>query len=174
MTALEPMLLLDKQQVLQKVDRMAIEVYERNYNLGTVILLGIWQEGLALATLLKASIEALTPLTVVLGTVKVDKHLPTLAAAEIGLDQIPYGATVILVDDVIDSGKTLMHAMVPLLQLPLHSLQTAVLVDRGHAVFPVATNYVGYSLSNTTSDRISVVLSQEDQFGVYLIPGATA
>jgi pyrimidine operon attenuation protein/uracil phosphoribosyltransferase len=73
-----------------------------------------------------------------------------------------------VVDDVLNTGRTLMHSLKPLLAIEVKKIQIAVMVDRSHRAFPVAAGYVGYSLSTTIQEHIEVVLEEGERFGVYL------
>jgi pyrimidine operon attenuation protein/uracil phosphoribosyltransferase len=74
----------------------------------------------------------------------------------------------VIVDDVLNTGRTMAFALEPFLKVRMKKLQVAVIVDREHHLFPVSANYVGYSLSTTISERVEVVLSIPSEEGVYL------
>ena len=76
--------------------------------------------------------------------------------------------TVILIDDVLKSGKTIIHAIKELLKFNIKKLETVVLINRKHNVFPVGVNYVGLELSTTLEDHIEVILNDEKKIGAYL------
>ena len=73
---------------------------------------------------------------------------------------------IILVDDVLNSGKTVAYSLKALLDVEVKKLQIAVLVDRSHKLFPITANFKGYELSTTIDEHVEVRL--EDQPGVYL------
>ena len=75
---------------------------------------------------------------------------------------------IVLCDDVLNTGKTLAFSLRPFLSIPIKKLQVAVIVDRNHPNFPMAADYVGYSLSTTLNEHIQVVLSDEEKTGVYI------
>ena len=76
--------------------------------------------------------------------------------------------TFILIDDVLKSGKTIIHAIKELLKFNIKKLETVVLINRKHNVFPVGVNYVGLELSTTLEDHIEVILDNEKKIGAYL------
>lgn len=161
--------LLTADQIQQKVNRMAIEIYERNSNQTQVIIAGIEGMGYQFAQRLATAVADLTSLTVDLLKVTVDKRNPIGKRAVLENEAtLQPNATVIVVDDVLNSGRTLMHALEPFLGTPLNVLQTAVLIDRNHPTYPVRADYVGKVLATTLQEHINVVLG-EDGEGVYLV-----
>ena len=74
----------------------------------------------------------------------------------------------VLIDDVLKSGKTIIHAIKELLKFNIKKLETVVLINRNHNVFPVGVNYVGLELSTTLEDHIEVILDDEKKIGAYL------
>ena len=74
----------------------------------------------------------------------------------------------VLIDDVLKSGKTIIHAIKELLKFNIKKLETVVLINRKHNVFPVGVNYVGLELSTTLEDHIEVILDDEKKIGAYL------
>ena len=75
---------------------------------------------------------------------------------------------VIIVDDVLNTGKTLAFCLRPFLSIPLKKLQVAILVDRNYPKYPISADYVGYSLSTTLSEHVKVILSNEAELGLYI------
>ena len=73
-----------------------------------------------------------------------------------------------MVDDVLNTGRTFAHCLSPFLSIPVKRIQVAVMVDRNYRRFPILADYVGYQLSTTLSDYVSVVLDDEEEMGVYL------
>lgn len=160
-------LVLNATQVARKIDRIAFEIYENHYNESELILGGIAGNGFRLAELLADKLRSISKLEVRLVEVKVDKKDPLSVAAwvEMEKDEVQ-GRVVILIDDVLNSGKTLIYGVRHFLQVPLKALRTAVLVDRDHKRFPVRADYVGLSLSTTLQEHITVELGEEP--AVYL------
>ena len=155
-------------QIDQKVRRIAYEIYEKNFEESRLILAGIWDRGYAFASYLAEELRQISPLEVRLVKVTLDKDLPS--AGEASFDCEPeslHGETIVLVDDVLNSGRTLAYALNPFLNIPLKKVETAVLVLRSHRLFPVSARYTGYELATTISEHIDVVL-EGDRKGVYL------
>jgi len=164
----EKNLILNKQQILQKIKRISFEIYENNFSEGEIVLAGIDEKGYIFANLLKNEIESISPLKVVLVKIQLDKLAGVQSEVHLDIDiERLKNKTVILADDVLNTGRTLAYALKPFLNIELNKLQTVVIVDRSHQLFPIAADYVGYSLATTLRERIDVVLDEQD-YGVYL------
>ena len=167
MTASKTQVLTAK-QIDQRIDRLAYEIYENNYQEKSIILAGIEGRGSEMAQLLVSKLREISPIEVTPITIKVNKRSPVDSEPELSIenDQLK-DQVVILIDDVLNSGKTLIYGLKRFLRVPLKRLRTVVLVDRDHKRYPVKADYVGLSLSTTLQEHITVVLSGEEK-GVYL------
>mgnify|MGYP003644294295 CR=1 FL=1 len=158
---------LNHQQIKKKITRMAYEIYERNLNSKAVVFAGISGMGETLADLLATELKLISPLTIEQTEIILDKaHIATEAmklSHEIDLQ----GKTLILVDDVLNTGKTLVYAMKPFLDEELYKMEIAVLVNRSHGLFPIRPDYTGFELSTTFNEHIKVDFSG-DNYSVYL------
>lgn len=150
----ERVLILDKERIDRKLQRMAYQIWENNSHETAVTLIGIANGGLAVAESLAARLRSISPLTVEVIPVKLNKK--QLLSSEIKLDADLSGRSVILVDDVADSGKTLLYAMKPLLAFEVKKIMVAVLVDRKHKSFPISSDIVGHSVATTLQEHIEV------------------
>ena len=150
---------LDSVQIEQKINRLAYQLYENNYEEKEVYIAGIAERGFLLAERIAKVLRSISNLKVHLGKIKIDKKDPMNTAIECTLDdkKLP-GEVVLLVDDVVNSGRTLVYAVNYFLQFPLKKLRTIVLIDRKHNNFPVKVDYVGISLSTTLQEHVSVEL----------------
>lgn len=158
-------LILNEQQVLQKIKRMAYQICERNLKEKTVVLVGIYPQGYHLAGLLVNELKQVAPFEIILAKLELDKDKPLsdsikldIAASE--LDK----KAIILVDDVLNTGKTMAYSLKPFLNRNLKKLETAVLVNRSHKKFPISANYKGIELSTTLSEHIVVVLEKGEKY----------
>lgn len=161
-------LILDKGQILQKIKRIAYEIYERNFQEEEIIISGVEDMGYVLAKMIGKELETISPLKTVLVSLSVDKTAKT--QSEVGLDcsaDIFEGKCIVLVDDVLNSGKTLAYCIKPFLEAGVKKLETAVLINRSHKLFPISADYNGYELSTTLNEHIEVRLDPENM-GVYL------
>ena len=158
---------LNHKQVGQKITRMAFEIYERNLHSSGVVFAGITGMGMNLANLLAAELRSISPMKVEVIEVILDKS--AVSKSEIELSQNPElsNKTIILVDDVLNTGKTLVYAMKPFLDQEIQKMEIAVLVNRSHGFFPVRPDYTGYELATTFSEHIRVDFS-DTQYSVHL------
>jgi len=159
--------ILDKNQLQQKVNRLAWQVYERNYTQKEIVIVGIEKRGVVLSKRLANVISDISDLKVSSATISLDKDNPYSSEIIFSLDSKKIeNKVVILVDDVLNSGKTLMYATKEFLSVPIKKLSTLVLVNRNHNRFPIKADYEGMSLSTTLQEHINVVFGKEE--GVYL------
>jgi pyrimidine operon attenuation protein/uracil phosphoribosyltransferase len=163
----EKSLILDTVQVKQKIRRMAFEIYERNVKEKTIVLAGIDGQGHALAKLLAKEVENVSPLEVKLILLHLDKSAPAQSEITVDCDLKELRKKcIILVDDVLNTGRTFTYAIKPFLDIEVKKIEVAVLVDRGLTIFPVHAQYTGYELSTTIKDHIEVILGKDT--AVYL------
>ena len=162
-------LILTAVQIEQRITRIAWQIYEDNPEEKNIIIAGIANSGYILAERITEKLKEISPIKPVLLKVILDKenHLSKPAKIE-GETKSFDGQVVILIDDVLNSGKTLMYAMKPFLDANVKKLRTAVLIDRNHNRFPVATDFTGISLSTTLQEHISVEIDKKKKEGVYL------
>ncbi|NIJ51631.1 phosphoribosyltransferase family protein [Dyadobacter arcticus] len=160
--------ILSSHQTGQKIRRIAFEIYEHNFEETGIIIAGIAGEGYAFAKRLSTELLAISPLDVQVVELRFDKHIhfqcPIIFDREINVEN----KVVIVADDVLNTGRTLAFALEPFLKVTMKKVQVAVVVDRGHHLFPIHADYVGYSLSTTLTEHVEVILSNADEEGVYL------
>ncbi|HAP70445.1 MAG TPA: phosphoribosyltransferase [Flavobacteriales bacterium] len=158
---------LNATQVSQKIDRLAFEIHENTYNEKEIIIAGIAGNGFKLAELLAQRLANFSDIKVNLVSVNVNKKDPLAVDASVALEKAnAEDKVVILVDDVLNSGKTLIYGIRHFLQVRLKALRTVALIDRDHKRFPVKADYVGLVLSTTLQEHIRVEL--EGEMAVYL------
>ncbi len=163
----EKNLILDAAQVRQKIRRMAYEIYEHNFKEKTIVVGGIEGQGYVLAKLLIKEIESISPIKATLVKVNIDKAAPQ--EKEITLDcdtKALKKQSIILVDDVLNTGRTFAYGLKPFLETEVKKIEIAVLVNRSHTQYPVYPQYTGYELATTIRDHVEVNLGKE--FAVYL------
>ena len=161
--------LLNKTQTLQKIRRIAYQVYEQNFEESSIIIAGINGEGYTFAEILVVELRQISKIDVHIARVSFDKKASEQAEINIESEVDTFrNKNIVLCDDVLNTGKTLAFSLRPFLNIPIKKLQVAVIVDRNHPNFPIAADYVGYSLSTTLNEHIQVVLSDEEKTGVYI------
>ncbi len=160
-------LVLEDAQVRQKIRRMAYEIFENNFDEKIIVLAGVAGQGYALAQLLEKELLNISPLQVITAKVMVDKEAPQKSdvSLDMNLDDLKKKA-IVLIDDVLNTGRTLAYGMKPFLSIEVKKIEVAVLVNRSHPLFPVQPNYTGYELSTTLTDHVEVVLGKKS--AVYL------
>lgn len=150
---------LNHKQVGQKITRMAFEIYERNVNSAGVVFAGISGMGMSMAKLLAEELKHISPLEVEVVEVLLDKNAVSKSEVELSHEVGLINKTIILVDDVLNTGKTLVYAMKPFLDQEILKMEIAVLVNRSHGLFPLRPDYTGYELSTTLNEHIRVDVS---------------
>ncbi len=154
-------IILDHQKVHHKAKRIAFQIYEDHINEEKVVLAGIANSGFKLAELLKTYMEEISPIQIQLCEVKINKSNP-LDSDHSGLHVSQFeNQSVVIVDDVLNSGATLIYAVKKFLEVPLKQLKTVVLVDRSHKKFPVKADYKGLSLSTSLNEIVQVSFTPE-------------
>ena len=162
-------LLLDHVQIKQRLKRIACQVYEDSYEEKEIIVAGIASGGYIIAKKLVEVLRKNYPMEVTLLEVIVDKDNPLEPIIKGKSGDKPFRKkTVILVDDVLNSGKTLMHSMRPFLEGDAKKIRTVLLVDRDHKRYPVAADYVGITLSTTLKEHVCAELNKGKEDAVYL------
>lgn len=159
--------ILDTGQIRQKIKRMAYEIYEQNYEVRELLIAGIDDMGLKLSELIAGELEKICDIHVYLVRIDIDKKATSqpqvVFSSVIELSDF----TMILVDDVLNSGKTMIHAMAPFLKMNVRKVQTAVLVNRSHKRFPISVDYKGLELATTIQEHIEVRLT-DGEYRAYL------
>ena len=158
--------ILNEAMCEKKLERMAYQIAEQNITEKQLILAGIKENGEVIANLLKSLLKDIFPGRVDVISVSLDKRNPgeiTLSTKNDFNDAI-----IILVDDVANSGKTMLYSLKPFLAFHPRKIQTLALVERTHKAFPVKTDYVGVSLATTLQDHIFVEVKQGKLVGAYL------
>lgn len=159
-------LILDRYKIELKLQRMAYQIWENNSSEKEILLIGIGGSGVIINKYLAKKIREISPLKVQELVININKKEPLKSPAT--FDENLDGKAVILVDDVANSGRTLLYAIKPLLNFKLKKLRIAVLIDRKHKSFPVAPDIVGHSISTTLQEHIDVECKDDHAEGVYL------
>ena len=160
--------ILNIQEINQKLKRLAWQVYEKNSAEKEIIVVGISERGLILAKQLADHIHEISNIKTKISHLELDKDNPYNKGVSLNLKEMEYSnKVVILVDDVLNSGKTLMYAAKHFLTTRLTRLSIMVLVDRNHNRYPIKADFIGLSLATTLQEYINVELKGADK-GVYL------
>lgn len=161
-------LILDTAQVNQKIRRIAYEIFENNFTEKVIVLAGVDGQGYSFAKLLATELEAITEIQLKVVKVTLDKLAPQQSEVVLDVDTKELKRKcIILVDDVLNSGRTLAYGIKPFLATEVKKIEVAVLVNRSHTSFPITPTYTGYQLTTMLNDHVEVVLSKKS--AVYLL-----
>ncbi len=162
-------LILNNKQIEQKINRIAYQIYENNYDEKEIIIAGIAFNGYLLSKRVANVLQTISPIKTTLIEIVINKENPLAAEIKISLtDKELKNKVIVLVDDVLNSGKTLIFGAKPFLISSVKRITTAVLVDRGHNRYPIKADFVGLSLSTTLKEHITVELNKKGNDAVYL------
>ena len=160
--------ILGHPQIQHTINRIAYQIYEANVEEKEIIVAGIEGGGLLLAKKIAKVLTDITQATIVLCKVNMDKKNPLESGVSTSLTEKEYeNKSVVLVDDVLNSGTTLIYGVHHFLKTPLKQLKTAVLVNRNHKKYPVKADFKGISLSTSMHEHIRVEFETK-KYGVYL------
>jgi pyrimidine operon attenuation protein/uracil phosphoribosyltransferase len=157
-------IILNQKQIDHKIRRIAYQIYENNVSEKEVIIAGIFENGFIFAKKIKNVIEKISPIKVVMCKVMIDKKNPILPITTSLETEAYKNKSLVLVDDVLHSGTTLIYGIKHFLQVPLKQFNTAVLVDRNHKKYPVKADFKGISLSTSINENVSVVFEKGNYF----------
>ena len=150
--------ILNHQQITNKIRRIAYQIYESNVEESEIILAGIDKNGYVLAKKFKMVLAKISSIEPILCKVIIDKKNP-LNKVETSIAESDYkNKSVILIDDVLNSGTTLAYGIKHFLNVPLKQFKTAVLVNRNHKKYPVKADYKGISLSTSLHEHVTIDL----------------
>ena len=148
--------ILDHEDIKNKIRRIAYQIYESNVDEKEIILAGIALNGYVIAERLKAILEEVSALQCTLCKVTMNKTAPR-GTVETSLNASEYkDKSLVLIDDVLNSGTTLIYGVKHFLDVPLKQFKTAVLVNRNHKKYPVKADFKGISLSTSLNERVKV------------------
>lgn len=161
--------ILSHQQIEQKINRLAHQLLENCFEESEVFIGGIQGNGFILAERISKIIQDNSDVKIHLFEIIINKVEPWSEPIKLSLEkeQMKNGF-IVLVDDVLNSGKTMQFALVEILQFPTKAIKTVALVDRKHRRFPIKANFVGISLSTTLKEQVHVDLTSE-KFKAYLV-----
>lgn len=156
--------ILSKQDIEKKINRLAFQLLENCFEEQSLFLGGIVGNGIVIANRIAKIIQSNSKVNVIVFEIKINKSEPwaekTLLTAN--KEDLKNGY-IVLIDDVLNSGKTMQYALMEILQFPTKAIKTLTLVDRTHRRFPIKADFVGLSLSTTLKNRVEVILSEKDE-----------
>lgn len=161
--------ILNQVQIDQKIMRIAHEIIENTTNVDSIFIAGICGNGVLIAHKIGEIIKLNSDLKCTIFEINLDKENPlsTEISSSINIELIK-NAYVILIDDVVNSGKTMQYALTKILEQNTKTIKTVALVDRTHRRFPIKCDFVGLTLSTTLQNRVEVELSEKESYA-YLV-----
>ena len=157
----------DSIDIISSIKRIAYQVYEANLEEEYLIIVGIGKRGSLLSEMLGNEIILISDLKLEYVNLSIDKEKPfNNTQSNIPLENLE-NKSIVIVDDVLNTGSTLIYAVSFFLQIPVKRIKTAVMVNRNHKKFPIKADFKGISLSTSVNEHINVELKGENS-GVYL------
>ena len=157
-------IILTQQQIQQITKRIAYQIYETFVDETEIVIAGIANSGYTFAQKISTEVSKISDIKVVLGKVEVNKQNP-LQEIKTDLSKADYeNKAIVLVDDVMNSGATLVYGVKYFLEVPLKKFKTAVLIDRSHKKYPVKADFKGISLSTSSLEHIQVVFNETEEY----------
>ena len=150
-------IILTHKEIAHKTKRIAYQIFETFVNEEEVILAGIANNGYLFAQKIATELALISDLKVTLCEVKINKQNPQ-SPVTTSIPSAEYqNKALVLIDDVLSTGTTLIYGVKHFLEVPLSKFKTAVLVDRNHKKYPVKADFKGISLSTSLQEHIQVV-----------------
>lgn len=163
---MESSIILTNEQIINKTRRIAYQIYEDNCKEKEIIIAGINGNGHIFAKKISAILSDISDIKVTLCEVYIDKKKPLNEVTTSLLSTEYKNKSLILVDDVLNSGTTLIYGIKHFLEVPLKRFSTAVLVNRNHKKYPVKADYKGISLSTSMREHVSIVFEENSSFAI--------
>lgn len=147
---------LDFEKISRICGRLAYQILENNINEDEILLVGIKEKGYEIAKIIEQKLKDISSSKVHLKSITIDKKNPNqISEFDINFNQMP--KSVYLVDDVLNTGKTLMFAVNSLLKYDFELIKTLVLIDRNHKRYPIKVDFKGISLSTNLDDTVKLI-----------------
>jgi pyrimidine operon attenuation protein/uracil phosphoribosyltransferase len=157
-------IILTQQEIEHKIKRIAYQIYETFVEEDSIVIAGIASNGSVFASKIAAELKKITTLKVVLCEVIIDKSNPNLPITTSITASEYENKGLVLVDDVLNSGTTLIYGVKHFLEVPIKKFKTAVLIDRNHKKYPVKVDFKGISLSTSSLEHVSVVFEENNSY----------
>ena len=153
--------ILDYQSIKKKIRRISLQIIESNIDQDEIIIAGIYVNGFIIAKKISQEIRKISDINIKLCNVKIDKKNP-LNDISTSLNFDDYqNKNIVVIDDVLNSGATLMYSVKYFLNTEIKGLKTAVLVDRNHKKYPIKADFKGLSLSTSIQSKVEVVIDEK-------------
>ncbi|MBX7182820.1 MAG: phosphoribosyltransferase [Bacteroidia bacterium] len=156
--------ILDHGKIQLKTSRIARHLLEDFYQEHEIVLVGIKGSGFEFAKRIAAELQKVSPETsILLGDLYIDKKNPNLQSTYSDISsEVANNKVVVVIDDVLNTGKTLLYGVTHFLGYQPKCIKTAVLVDRSHNDFPIKADYIGFPMATTLMEHVKVVFEEND------------
>ena len=161
-------IILNHIEIEHKIKRIAYQIYETFVEEDEIILAGIANNGYVFAKKIGVVLKNISDIEIMLCEVKIDKQNPFNGITTSIPKEAYTNKSIVLVDDVLHSGTTLIYGVKHFLEMPVKKIKTAVLVDRNHKKFPVKVDFKGISLSTSSKEHVHVVFEGNNNYA-YLV-----
>lgn len=161
-------IILNHQEIEHKIRRIAYQIYETFADENEIVLAGIANNGFVLAEKISVVLKDISEINIVLCEVKIDKQNPYNPITTSVSKEAYSNKNLVLVDDVLNSGTTLVYGVKHFLEVPIKKFKTVVLIDRNHKKFPVKADFKGISLSTSSKEHVHVVFEAKNNHA-YLV-----
>ncbi|WP_396170571.1 phosphoribosyltransferase family protein [Flavobacterium sp.] len=158
--------ILSHSEIEHKIKRIAYQIYETFVDEESIVIAGIATNGSIFAEKIAAVLQSISPIEVILCEVTMNKQNLNSEITTSIPKEMYQNKGIVLVDDVLNSGSTLMYGVKHFLEVPLKKFKTAVLVDRNHKKFPIKVDFKGISLSTTSLEHVTVVFEENNSYAV--------
>ena len=153
--------ILENIQILNKIKRISLQIIESNLDSNKIIICGIEKNGALLAEKISKELDLISDKNIIFCSMKINKSNPTEdIQLSIDINECK-NQSVVIVDDVLNSGKTLTYAVKHFLDIEIESIKTAVLVNRSHKKFPISADFKGINLSSSLQNHVDVVFTKD-------------
>jgi|TARA_B110000503_G_scaffold54194_1_gene87022 pyrimidine operon attenuation protein / uracil phosphoribosyltransferase len=156
--------ILEQDRIDKIIKRISFQIHEKNINNSKIVLIGVLKNGFTLSNLIEKELKKISKSEIQCFSIKINKKKP-LNSIELNCDLTELkNKSIVLIDDVLNSGKTLIYCVKYLLDVPLSNFNTAVLIDRNHKIFPIKIDFKGLSLSTTIKENVTVVFEKNNSY----------
>lgn len=160
---MEKTVILTHQEILKKVERIAWQILEDHFKQKEIYLVGISSRGYKFAKKIASVLNNISTINVYLNEITINKKDPIKDSIILDCEKSRLeNKSVIVIDDVLNSGRTMIYAVHYFLDVHISKISTAVLVDRSHNTYPIKSNYVGLQLSTSLQEHVCVDFGKND------------
>lgn len=156
--------ILNKEQIQHISKRIAYQIYETFEDENEIVIAGIKNSGYTFAEKIASELKKIAPINVIICEVEINKQKPWEEIRVNLSEEIYKNKSIVLVDDVMNSGATLIYGVRHFLNVPIKKFKTAVLIDRNHKKYPVKADFKGISLSTSSLEHIQVVFQGDEEY----------